>query len=101
MMPMMNVNRNDAMLEWEQLSRQISAQAEQIIQAQTKLDLLYTMNGLGDRITGTEPETIVAGGTMEREQALAVGEMLVAFKAWAATPLPKSGTTPLQIIFRR
>lgn len=101
MMPIMSTSRGDAMQEWEGKARQIAQYAEEIIKLQTTLDLLFATNGLMDRIGTTAEGETVAGSTYTREQALAVVEMLAAFKTWTATPLPQSARPPLGIIFYR
>lgn len=100
-MPAMSLAPRDAMEEYEQLARQIAMYAEQIVQMQTKLDLLYLTNGLGERIAATESGQLVPGSSYTPEQATAVVEMLTQFKTWFATPLPHSGMPPMAIIFRR
>ena len=96
-----------AMQEWEGLVRQVGAQAESIIDLQSRLQRLYTRNDLAAAIAATAPGELVGDSGYTRESAIISQIMLESFEAWCNEPLPGTeqivagGITPLDYVSRR
>lgn len=102
MMPMMHGPRLSAETEWEQLARQLAMSAEQIVQLQTKLNLLWQINDLASHLTSTSPDAPFGDSALTVARAAAIHAMLADFERWLQTPLTNTaGATPMRILFTR